>query len=81
MNTRRLRRYVDDLLAGRRPRGFPPDHDGAADIRTRSRCGRPGRAGRPRDDSPAASCPALLWRGQHHAPLTCNPNGYPCGHH
>jgi cytochrome b6-f complex iron-sulfur subunit len=44
MNTRRLRRYVDDLLAGRRPRGFRPDDDEAADIRTAItlRAARPG---------------------------------------
>ncbi len=44
MNTRRLRRYVDDLLAGRRPRGFRPDDDEAADVRTAItlRAARPG---------------------------------------
>src|SRR2546423_2891292 len=34
MNSRRLRRYVDDLLRGRRPRPFPADDDEAADVRT-----------------------------------------------
>jgi hypothetical protein len=45
MNTRRLRRYVDDLLAGRRPRGFRPDDDEADDIRTAIalRAARPGQ--------------------------------------
>src|SRR3954462_15366876 len=34
MTTRRLRRYVEDLLRGRRPRPFLADTDEAADIRT-----------------------------------------------
>ena len=44
MNTRRLRRYVDDLLGGRRPRPFRADDDEAADIRTAIalRAARPG---------------------------------------
>src|SRR2546423_7270881 len=44
MTTRRLRRYVEDLLRGRRPRPFPADDDEAADIRTAIalRAARPG---------------------------------------
>jgi len=34
MNARGLRRYVDDLLRGRRPRAFAPDDFEAAQIRT-----------------------------------------------
>jgi cytochrome b6-f complex iron-sulfur subunit len=34
MNARRLRRYVDDLLRGRRPKPFQPDDFDAAQIRT-----------------------------------------------
>jgi cytochrome b6-f complex iron-sulfur subunit len=34
MNTRSLRRYVDDLLRGRRPKPFQPDDFEAAQIRT-----------------------------------------------
>jgi cytochrome b6-f complex iron-sulfur subunit len=34
MSTRGLRRYVEDLLHGRRPRGFRPDAEDAADVRT-----------------------------------------------
>jgi cytochrome b6-f complex iron-sulfur subunit len=34
MNARGLRRYVEDLLRGRRPRGFAPDDFEAAQIRT-----------------------------------------------
>jgi nitrite reductase/ring-hydroxylating ferredoxin subunit len=44
MTTRRLRRYVENLLRGRRPRPFPADADEAADIRTAItlRAARPG---------------------------------------
>lgn len=34
MNTRALRRYIDDLLRGRRPKPFRPDDFEAAQIRT-----------------------------------------------
>ena len=34
MNARRLRRYVDDLLRGQRPKPFRPDDFEAAKIRT-----------------------------------------------
>ena len=34
MNARGLRRYVDDLLRGRRPKPFAPDDFEAAQIRT-----------------------------------------------
>ena len=34
MNARGLRRYIDDLLSGRRPRPFEPDDAEAAQIRT-----------------------------------------------
>src|SRR6476660_3003075 len=44
MTSRRLRRYVEDLLHGRRPRSFRPNADEAADIRTAItlRAARPG---------------------------------------
>jgi nitrite reductase/ring-hydroxylating ferredoxin subunit len=44
MTTRRLRRYLDDLLRGRRPRPFPADADEAADVRAAIvlRAARPG---------------------------------------
>jgi cytochrome b6-f complex iron-sulfur subunit len=44
MSTRRLRRYVDDLLRGRRPRSFRADEEEAADVRTAIalRAARPG---------------------------------------
>jgi cytochrome b6-f complex iron-sulfur subunit len=44
MTSRRLRRYVEDLLHGRRPRSFRPNPDEAADIRTAItlRAERPG---------------------------------------
>jgi nitrite reductase/ring-hydroxylating ferredoxin subunit len=49
MSTRRLRRYVEDLLRGRRPRPFPADEDEAAEVRAaialraaRPGCGAPG---------------------------------------
>ena len=45
MNARGLRRYVDDLLRGRRPKAFAPDDFEAAQIRTaiELRAARPGR--------------------------------------
>lgn len=51
MNPRGLRRYVDDLLRGRRPRSFRPDDFEAAQIRTAIEL----RASRPGDDNPARS--------------------------
>jgi cytochrome b6-f complex iron-sulfur subunit len=44
MTTRRLRRYVENLLRGRRPTPFPADADEAADIRSAIilRAARPG---------------------------------------
>jgi cytochrome b6-f complex iron-sulfur subunit len=44
MTSRRLRRYVEDLLRGRRPRAFRPNADEAADVRTAIslRAARPG---------------------------------------
>lgn len=49
MNPRGLRRYVDDLLRGRRPRSFRPDDFEAAQIRTAIEL----RASRPGDDTPS----------------------------
>lgn len=51
MNTRRLQRYVEDLLRGRRPRPFPADDEQAADIRAAIalRAARPG-TGAPNDE-------------------------------
>ena len=55
MNTRRLRRYVEDLLRGRRPRPFPADERQAAEVRAAIalRAARPG-GGAPREDFVAA---------------------------
>jgi nitrite reductase/ring-hydroxylating ferredoxin subunit len=49
MNARGLRRYVDDLLRGRRPRAFVPDDFEAAQIRTAIEL----RAARPDGDAPS----------------------------
>ncbi|HUO38993.1 MAG TPA: Rieske (2Fe-2S) protein [Mycobacterium sp.] len=51
MNARALRRYVDDLLAGRRPDPFRPDDFEAAQVRTAIdlRAARPGSDG-PREE-------------------------------
>jgi Rieske Fe-S protein len=48
MNARGLRRYVDDLLRGRRPKAFAPDDFEAAQIRTAIEL----RAARQGDDAP-----------------------------
>lgn len=48
MNARGLRRYVDDLVRGRRPKPFQPDDFEAAQIRTAIDL----RAARPGDDAP-----------------------------
>ena len=51
MNPRGLRRYIDDLLAGRRPAAFRPDDFEAAQIRTAIdlQAAKPG-AGAPRPE-------------------------------
>ncbi|MUM19243.1 Rieske (2Fe-2S) protein [Mycobacterium sp. CBMA271] len=49
MNPRGLRRYVDDLLRGRRPKAFRPDDFEAAQIRTAIEL----RASQPGDDTPS----------------------------
>ncbi|WP_028922988.1 ubiquinol-cytochrome c reductase iron-sulfur subunit [Pseudonocardia acaciae] len=51
MTGRNVRRYVADLLRGRRPRAFRPDDDEAADLRAAIalRAARPG-AGTPREE-------------------------------
>lgn len=49
MNARGLRRYVDDLLRGRRPKPFQPDDFEAAQIRTAIEL----RAARPDGDAPS----------------------------
>jgi nitrite reductase/ring-hydroxylating ferredoxin subunit len=51
MSNRRLRRYVEDLLRGRRPRPFPADEQQAAEVRAAIalRAARPG-SGAPRED-------------------------------
>jgi nitrite reductase/ring-hydroxylating ferredoxin subunit len=48
MNARGLRRYIDDLLRGRRPKPFQPDDFEAAQIRTAIEL----RAARPGGDAP-----------------------------
>jgi Rieske Fe-S protein len=48
MNARGLRRYIDDLLRGRRPKPFQPDDFEAAQIRTAVEL----RAARPGGDAP-----------------------------
>ena len=52
MNARGLRRYVDDLLRGRRPKAFAPDDFEAAQIRTaiELRAARQGDADAPRPE-------------------------------
>lgn len=58
MNPRGLRRYVDDLLRGRRPKSFRPDDFEAAQIRTAIEL----RASRPGDDAPSQEFLAELGR-------------------
>jgi nitrite reductase/ring-hydroxylating ferredoxin subunit len=58
MNARGLRRYVDDLLAGRRPRAFQPNDFEAAQIRTAIDL----RAGRFGADSPREEFLTVLHR-------------------
>ncbi|OBA80941.1 (2Fe-2S)-binding protein [Mycobacterium sp. 1164966.3] len=58
MNARDLRRYVDDLLRGRRPKPFQPDDFEAAQIRTAIEL----RAARPGGDTPSAEFLADLHR-------------------
>jgi cytochrome b6-f complex iron-sulfur subunit len=48
MNARGLRKYIDDLLRGRRPKAFAPDDFEAAQIRTAIEL----RAARPEADAP-----------------------------
>jgi cytochrome b6-f complex iron-sulfur subunit len=48
MNARGLRRYIDDLLGGRRPKPFQPDEFEAAQVRTAIEL----RAARPGGDAP-----------------------------
>ncbi|MDT5135880.1 MAG: hypothetical protein QOD58_142 [Mycobacterium sp.] len=56
MNARGLRRYIDDLLGGRRPRPFQPDEFEAAQIRTAIEL----RAARPDDDAGDVPRPEFL---------------------
>ncbi|OBF86010.1 (2Fe-2S)-binding protein [Mycobacterium sp. 852002-51163_SCH5372311] len=58
MNARGLRRYVDDLLRGRRPKPFAPDDFEAAQIRTAIEL----RAARPGGDAPSEEFLADLHR-------------------
>lgn len=58
MNARGLRRYVDDLLRGRRPRPFAPDDFEAAQLRTAIEL----RAARSGDDAPRPEFLADLHR-------------------
>ncbi|OBH37550.1 (2Fe-2S)-binding protein [Mycobacterium intracellulare] len=58
MNARALRRYVDDLLRGRRPRPFAPDDFEAAQLRTAIEL----RAARSGDDAPRPEFVADLHR-------------------
>lgn len=56
MNARGLRRYVDDLLGGRRPKAFEPDDFEAAQLRTAIEL----RAARPGPDEDAEPHPEFL---------------------
>jgi Rieske Fe-S protein len=58
MNTRSLRRYIDDLLRGRRPKPFRPDDFEAAQIRTAIDL----QASRPGSDAPSDEFLADLHR-------------------
>jgi Rieske Fe-S protein len=58
MNTRSLRRYIDDLLRGRRPKPFRPDDFEAAQIRTAIDL----QAARPGSDAPGDEFLADLHR-------------------
>ncbi len=58
MNTRLLRRYIDDLLRGRRPKPFRPDDFEAAQIRTAIDL----QASRPGSDAPSDEFLADLHR-------------------
>ena len=60
MNTRGLRRYVDDLLDGRRPRPFDADGFEAAQIRTAIQL----RAARTASDAPSEHFLTNLHRRQ-----------------
>jgi nitrite reductase/ring-hydroxylating ferredoxin subunit len=56
MTGRELRRYLDDLLGGRRPRGFRASDDDAAELRAALTL----RAGRPGGDAPGEEFVAAL---------------------
>jgi cytochrome b6-f complex iron-sulfur subunit len=58
MSDRRLRRYVESLLRGRRPRPFPADQDEAAQVRAAIEL----RAARPGSDAPSEAFVAGLHR-------------------
>jgi len=58
MTCRALRRYLDDLLGGRRPRGFRATEDDAAELRAALTL----RAARPGDDAPDEEFVAALHR-------------------
>ncbi|RUP03226.1 MAG: Rieske (2Fe-2S) protein [Mycobacterium sp.] len=72
MNARGLRRYLDDLLRGRRPRPFRPDDFEAAQIRTAIDLRAAGAAG---DD--AADLPSQEFLDDLHARLAQQMSGAP----
>jgi len=71
MNARGLRRYVDDLLRGRRPKPFQPDDFEAAQIRTaiELRAARPG--------AEAADAPSQEFLDDLHSRLADQMSGAP----
>ncbi|ETB25581.1 hypothetical protein O977_25105, partial [Mycobacterium avium subsp. paratuberculosis 10-5975] len=71
MNARGLRRYVDDLLRGRRPRPFLPDDFEAAQLRTAIEL----RAARP--DSEVADAPRPEFLADLHRRLAEQMSGAP----
>ena len=60
MNARGLRRYIDDLLRGRRPKPFPPDDFEAAQIRTAIDLRQRGWAVMHRERNSSTICTAAL---------------------
>ena len=85
MNARGLRRYVDDLLRGRRPKPFQPDDFDAAQIRTAidlraARLGGVKSSARSSINWRSISCASTSMcgarmRSNYHAPESCTSDG------